>query len=170
FLVINHASNLLANVNDLKRLHDFAKKHDLIMISDIAQTAGNTPIDVSLFDNSIFLFTGHKSLYGPTGTGGIIKNGDFDFKPVFSGGSGIKSFSKTHPSEFPTVFEIGTSNFISQMAFKGSLDFILETGIENINKKCKDLTKRFYDGIKDNEKIKIYSKKPEGDYSAIVSL
>lgn len=170
FLVINHASNLLANVNDLKRLHDFAKKHDLIMISDIAQTAGNTPIDVSLYDNSIFLFTGHKSLYGPTGTGGIIKNGDFDFKPVFSGGSGIKSFSKTHPSEFPTVFEIGTSNFISQMAFKGSLDFILETGVENINKKCKDLTKRFYDGIKDNEKIKIYSKKPEGDYSAIVSL
>lgn len=170
FLVINHASNLLANVNDLKRLHDFSKKHNLIMITDIAQTAGNTPIDVSKYDNSIFLFTGHKSLYGPTGTGGIIKNGNFNFKPVFSGGSGIKSFLKTHPDEFPTVFEIGTSNFISEIAFKGSIDFILNTGVENINKKNKELTKRFYDGIKDNENIKIYSKKPEGDYSSIVSL
>lgn len=170
FLVINHASNLLANINDLDRLSYFCKKHNLIMIVDIAQTAGNTPIDISKYPNSIFLFTGHKSLYGPTGTGGIIINGDFDFSPVFSGGSGIKSFSKSHPSQFPTVFEVGTSNFISQIALKSSIDFILDIGVENINKKLKNLTKKFFDGIKDNEKIKIYSKKPVGDYSAIVSL
>lgn len=170
FLIINHASNVLANVNDLDRLHKFAKDNNLIMIVDIAQTAGNTEIDISKYDNSIFVFTGHKSLYGPTGIGGIIKNGDFDFKDVFSGGSGIKSFDKCHPNEFPTIFEIGTGNFISQIAFNESLKFILETGISNINKKVKSLTKSFYEGICDLENIKIYSKKPEGDFSPIVSF
>lgn len=170
FLVINHASNLLANINDLDKMHDIAKKHGLTMIVDMAQTAGCVDTDLSKYDNSIFIFTGHKSLYGPTGTGGIVKIGDFDFKNVFAGGSGMNSFSKTHPSDFPDIFEVGTSNFIGQMAFEGSLNFLIDVGIDNINNKLYELTKSFYDPIKDIEGIKIYSKKPSKDTSAIVSF
>lgn len=170
FIITNQASNLLGNVNDLDKIYAYAKKYKLIMIIDIAQTAGCLDLDISKYPNSIFVFTGHKSLYGPSGTGGIIKNGDFDFSNVFSGGSGVNSFDKNHPLDFPAVFEVGTSNFISQIAMDASIKFILDEGIDKIHQHLKEITKRFYDGIKDIEGIKIYSKKPEGEYSPIVSI
>lgn len=170
FIVTNHASNLLANLNDLDKIHEIADKYNLVMIIDMAQTAGCVDVDLSKYTNSIFIFTGHKSLYGPSGTGGIIKVGDFDFSNVFAGGSGVNSFDKCHPKDFPAIFEVGTSNFLSQIAMDASLKFLLETGIENINEKIKKLTKRFYEGIENIEGIKIYSKKPEGDFTGIVSF
>lgn len=170
FIVTNHASNILANLNDLDIIHEIADKYNLVMIIDMAQTAGCVDVDLSKYTNSIFIFTGHKSLYGPSGTGGIIKVGDFDFSNVFAGGSGVNSFDKCHPKDFPAIFEVGTSNFLSQIAMDASLNFLLETGIENINEKIKKLTKRFYEGIENIEGIKIYSKKPEGDFTGIVSF
>ena len=170
FIVTNHASNLLANLNDLDKIHELAEKYNLIMIIDMAQTAGCVDVDLSKYTNSIFVFTGHKSLYGPSGTGGIIKVGDFDFSNVFAGGSGVNSFDKCHPKDFPAIFEVGTSNFLSQIAMDASLKFLLEIGIENINEKIKKLTKRFYEGIENIESIKIYSKKPERDFTGIVSF
>lgn len=170
FILTNHASNLLANLNDLDKIHEIADKYNLVMIIDMAQTAGCVDVDLSKYTNSIFVFTGHKSLYGPSGTGGIIKVGDFDFSNVFAGGSGVNSFDKCHPKDFPAIFEVGTSNFLSQIAMDASLKFLLETGIENINEKIKKLTKRFYEGIENIEGIKIYSKKPEGDFTGIVSF
>lgn len=170
FIVSNHASNLLANLNDLDKIHEISDKYNLVMIIDMAQTAGCVDVDLSKYTNSIFVFTGHKSLYGPSGTGGIIKVGDFDFSNVFAGGSGVNSFDKCHPKDFPAIFEVGTSNFLSQIAMDASLKFLLETGIENINEKIKKLTKRFYEGIENIEGIKIYSKKPEGDFTGIVSF
>ena len=170
FIITNHASNLLGNINDLDKIHDFVQKYNLTMIVDIAQTAGCVNMDLSKYPNSIFVFTGHKSLYGPSGTGGIVKVGDFDFSNVFAGGSGTNSFDKCHPKDFPAIFEVGTSNFLSQIAMDASLKFLLETGIENINEKIKRLTKRFYEGIENIEGIKIYSKKPEGDFTGIVSF
>lgn len=170
FIVTNHASNLLANLNDLDKIYYYAKKYNLIMIIDMAQTAGCVDVDLSKYPNSIFVFTGHKSLYGPSGTGGIIKVGDFDFSNVFAGGSGVNSFDKCHPKDFPAIFEVGTSNFLSQIAMDASLNFFLDIGIGNINEKIKKITKRFYNGIKDVEGIKFYSKKPEGEYTGIVSF
>lgn len=170
FIVTNHASNLLANLNDLDKIYYYAKKYNLIMIIDMAQTAGCVDVDLSKYPNSIFVFTGHKSLYGPSGTGGIIKVGDFDFSNVFAGGSGVNSFDKCHPKDFPATFEVGTSNFLSQIAMDASLNFLLDIGIGNINEKIKNITKRFYDGIKDVDGIKFYSKKPVGEYTGIVSF
>lgn len=170
FLVTNSASNLLANVNDLDRIHNFARENNLIMIVDLAQSLGVVDIDISKYDNSLFAFTGHKSLYGPSGTGGIIKNGDFDFKNVFSGGSGVRSFEKDHPSNFPSVFEVGTANFVGQIALGAGIKFVNETGVDSIYKHLANLTQKFYNGIKDIPGIKFYSKNPDGLISPIVSF
>lgn len=158
YLVVNSASNLLGNVNNLDRLYDFAKENKLIMIVDLAQSLGLVDIDIRKYENSLFAFTGHKSLYGLSGTGGLIKNGDFPFKQVLSGGSGINSFAKTMPESFPQVFEPGTPNFIGQIALRAGIDYILDQGIEKINEKALSLAKRFYKGIEDIKNIKFYSK------------
>lgn len=170
YLVVNSASNLLGNVNDLDRLYDFARENDLIMIVDLAQSLGLVDIDIEKYKNSLFAFTGHKSLYGLSGTGGLIKNGSFAFKQVFSGGSGINSFDKSMPASFPQIFEPGTQNFIGQIALKAGIDFILDQGIKKINDKTLSLANRFYKGIEDIKNIKFYSKSWKDLESPIVSI
>lgn len=170
FLVINSASNILGDSKDLDRLYDFARENELIMIVDTAQSLGLIDIDMGKYENSLFAFTGHKSLYGPSGTGGLIKNGDFPFDQVFAGGSGIDSFRETMPPSFPQIFEAGTANFLGQIALKAGVDFILDEGIDKINKKVKDLAKRFYRGIEDISNLKFYSKDPACLKTGLVSF
>lgn len=170
FLVINSASNILGDSKDLDRLYDFARENELIMIVDTAQSLGLIDINMGKYENSLFAFTGHKSLYGPSGTGGLIKNGDFAFDQVFAGGSGIDSFRETMPPAFPQIFEAGTANFLGQIALKEGVDFILDEGIGKINKKVRDLASSFYRGIEDIPSLIFYSKDPSELKTGLVSF
>ena len=166
-VIVNQRSKVTGSTCDLNYVYDLCKKYNLILITDIAQSAGTIPLDISKYKNAIFCFTGHKGLYGPEGTGGIIVNGSFDFKPVFSGGSGIHSFDKEHPSEMPDVFEAGTMNVPSFMGLTAGCLFIKNEGIENINKKLKKLRDNFLQAIKDIPSIKIYGSTEENAGAAV---
>lgn len=170
FLAINSASNILGESKDLDRLYDFAIENELIMIVDTAQSLGLIDIDMGKYENSLFAFTGHKSLYGPSGTGGLIKNGDFAFDQVFAGGSGIDSFRETMPPAFPQIFEAGTANFLGQVALKEGVDFVHNEGIDKINKKVRDLASSFYRGIEDIPSLIFYSKDPAELKTGLVSF
>lgn len=152
-LVITGASNVSGVLTDLDRAYEICKKNNLKLIIDGAQVAGYVPFDIKKYENSIFLFTGHKGLHAPQGTGGFIVNGDFDFRQVFSGGSGFDSFSKTQPHILPDLFEPGTANVHSFAGLKAAIEFLEKNPTENINK----LTKILYDGLKDVKGIKFYS-------------
>lgn len=109
-LIITAASNVSGMITDLDWAYEICKKNKLKLIIDGAQLAGYVPFDISKYDDCIFLFTGHKGLHAPQGTGGFVVNGDFNFRQVFAGGSGFDSFSKTQPKTLPDLFEIGTAN------------------------------------------------------------
>lgn len=155
-LIVNHSSNVTGALCDLDYVYGLCVKHNLILIADIAQSAGTVPLDISKYTNAVFCFTGHKGLYGPQGTGGIIVNGTFDFKPVFSGGSGIRSFDKEHPSEMPDVFEAGTMNVPAFMGLGAGCRYVKEKGVENIHRQLKKLRCSFLQAVKDIPSIKIY--------------
>lgn len=152
-LVITGASNVSGVLTDLDRAYEICKKNNLKLIIDGAQVAGYVPFDIKKYENSIFLFTGHKGLHAPQGTGGFIVNGDFDFRQVFSGGSGFDSFSKTQPHILPDLFEPGTANVHSFAGLKAAIEFLENNPHDDINK----LTKILYEGLKDIEGIKFYS-------------
>lgn len=152
-LVITGASNVSGVLTDLDKAYEICKKNNLKLIIDGAQVAGYVPFDIKKYENSIFLFTGHKGLHAPQGTGGFIVNGDFDFSQVFSGGSGFDSFSKTQPHILPDLFEPGTANVHSFAGLKAAIEFLENNSHDDINK----LTKILYEGIKDIEGIKFYS-------------
>lgn len=154
-VVITHASNVIGNVTDLKRVYEFTKKHGLILIIDGAQGAGATELNLSEFQNTIYCFTGHKCLYGPTGTGGIIARGDFDFTPVFSGGSGFKSFERETPSIFPDVFEYGTVNSSGIAALAKGVEYVLDNDTYSNLKNLKD---HLFSSMETLSGIKIYGK------------
>lgn len=152
-LVITGASNVSGVLTDLDKAYEICKKYNLKLIIDGAQVAGYVPFDIKKYDNSIFLFTGHKGLHAPQGTGGFIVNGDFDFRQVFSGGSGFDSFSKTQPHVLPDLFEPGTANVHSFAGLKAAIEFLEKNSHDDIN----HLTKILYDGLKDIQGIKFYS-------------
>lgn len=109
-VVMCHASNLTGNVYDIESAGEFCHKKGLKFIVDGAQTAGMLPVDIKKAKITALCFTGHKSLYGPQGTGGMCLAENYCPSPLAVGGSGSLSFSLEHPSFLPDSLEAGTQN------------------------------------------------------------
>ena len=155
-IVLTHASNLSGNVTDLAFVSNFAKKHGLLLIVDASQTAGSLPINVVKMGIDILCFTGHKGLFGPQGTGGLYVREDLTLSPLKSGGSGVHSFDRQHPTDMPTALEAGTLNGHGIAGLNAGLDYILSTGVKNIHAKEISLARRFVNGISDISDLKLY--------------
>ena len=155
-IVCTHASNLVGNVLDVKKIGSIAKKHNLIFIVDASQSAGVFNIDMQDMNIDILCFTGHKGLLGPQGTGGLCVREGIDVRPLKVGGSGVNTFSKEQPVEMPTHLEAGTLNGHAIAGLNAALDYLKEEGIDNIQKREEELMFRFYNGIKDIKDIKIF--------------
>ena len=155
-IVCTHASNLVGNVLDVKKIGSIAKKHNLIFIVDASQSAGVFPIDMQDMNIDILCFTGHKGLLGPQGTGGLCVREGIDVRPLKVGGSGVNTFSKEQPVEMPTHLEAGTLNGHAIAGLNAALDYLEKEGISNIQKREEELMFRFYNGIKDIKDIKIF--------------
>ena len=109
-IVLAHASNLTGNSVDIAEVGAFCRERNLFFVVDAAQTAGLFPIDMGAMGIDALCFTGHKSLYGPQGTGGLCLSDRFSPEPLITGGSGSKSFSPTQPEFLPDHLEAGTLN------------------------------------------------------------
>lgn len=155
-IVLTHASNLSGNVTDLAFVSNFAKKHGLLLIVDASQTAGSLPINVVKMGIDILCFTGHKGLFGPQGTGGLYVREGLTLSPLKSGGSGIHSFDRQHPTDMPTALEAGTLNGHGIAGLNAGLDYILSTGVKNIHAKEISLARRFVNGISAISDLKLY--------------
>lgn len=160
-IVITNGSNLTGNYIDLKPIGDIARKHNVLFVVDASQTAGVFPIDVQEMKIDVLCFTGHKGLLGPQGTGGMYVREGLAVRPLKSGGSGVRTFSRTHPAEMPTALEAGTLNGHGIAGLNAALAYLEKEGIDNIRRREQELMRRFYDGVKDIPDVKIY-----GDYSA----
>lgn len=169
-IVCTHASNLTGNMLDLKKIGAVAKAHGLLFIVDASQTAGVFPIDVQELGIDVLCFTGHKSMLGPQGTGGMIVRDGLVIRPLKSGGSGVQTYSKTHPKEMPTALEAGTLNGHGIAGLNAAVDYINREGMDNIREREMMLMRRFYEGIKDIPNIHIYGDMEAEARSPIVSI
>lgn len=169
-IVCTHASNLTGNLTDMERIGEIAKKHGILLVVDASQTAGLIPIDIQKMHIDVLCFTGHKSLYGPQGTGGIYVRSDLEVRPLKRGGSGIETYNKNHPVQMPTALEAGTLNSHGIAGLNAALNYIEETGLEHIFRITKERMRQFYEGIREIPGVDVY-----GDFQAemrapIVSL
>ena len=168
-VVCTNASNLTGTVLDIERIAKTAHSHGALVIVDASQTAGCWPIDMKKMGIDVLCFTGHKGLMGPQGTGGICVKEGIEIRPFKVGGSGVQSYSRTHPSEYPTRLEAGTLNGHGIAGLGAAAKFISETGVENIHAKERSLMLRFYEGVKDIEGVTVYGDFTK-DKTAIVAL
>ncbi len=162
-IVCTHASNLTGDAVDIARVGRFAREHGLLFILDASQTAGVLPIDLAAMGIDVVCFTGHKSLMGPQGTGGLCLREGLEIRPFTVGGTGVQSYSEAQPGEYPTRLEAGTLNGHGLAGLSAALDFLSETGIARIHAHEDALARRFYKAVRDLPGVTVY-----GDFSAPV--
>ncbi len=155
-IICTNGSNLTGNYVDVKRVGEIAKRKGVLFIVDASQTAGVYPIDVQEMNIDILCFTGHKSLLGPQGTGGMCVREGLEVRPLKSGGSGVLTYSKKHPADMPTALEAGTLNGHGIAGLGAAIEYLEKEGIDNIRQKELEHMWKFYHGVKDIPGIKIY--------------
>lgn len=155
-IVIHHASNVTGNVVPIEKIAAIAHRAGALLIVDAAQTAGGIPIDVQAMGIDVLCFTGHKSLLGPQGTGGIYVREGLSVPSLLVGGSGVHSFDKHQPTDMPTALEAGTANGHGIAGLEAAVDFLLETGVETIHAREDALMRRFIAGVREIPLVKLY--------------
>ena len=154
YLVCTHGSNLVGSVTNVEKLYDFCKIHDITFILDVSQTLGSIETLASMAD--ILCFTGHKSLMGPQGTGGIIVSGNHPFRLVKTGGSGGDTFAPHQSMEFPDILEAGTPNTHGLAGLEQGIIYLNKQGIHAVTAHEKKLRSRFCQGISNIDGIYYY--------------
>ncbi len=138
-VIVNHASNVNGCIQPIREIGKICKENGVIFIVDCAQSAGVVPIDIDRDNIDILAFAGHKGLYGPTGTGGMVIADGFDFKkikPLKYGGTGSLSDKIDQPNFLPDRFESGTLNIAGLNGLLAGSEYIQHRngGIEGILK------------------------------------
>ncbi|MEW6441093.1 MAG: aminotransferase class V-fold PLP-dependent enzyme [bacterium] len=167
-IVVNHASNVTGAIAPLEAIGSLSGSLPLLV--DATQTAGLVPLDVEKSNVALLAFTGHKSLYGPTGVGGLYIRPDQDLSPLKTGGTGSLSEEPDQPAFLPDRYESGTLNMLGIAGLKGSLRFLRKTGIDAIRRHERDLLKRLERGLAGRAGFRLYGPSLDSVRTGTVSL
>ncbi|MBI5750037.1 MAG: aminotransferase class V-fold PLP-dependent enzyme [Nitrospinae bacterium] len=169
-IVITHASNVTGTILPIREVGEIAKKKGIAFLLDAAQSAGLLPIDVQKDNIDMLGCTGHKSLFGPQGTGFLYIKDGLDVKPLIEGGTGSNSESDEMPDFFPDKFQAGTLNTPGIAGLGAGIEFIQKEGLKNIRDKEMHLTTKIMNGLKNIKGVKLYGSLNPSDRVAVISF
>jgi len=148
-IALNHASNVCGTIQPVGAIGAVARQNNLLFLVDAAQSGGAVPLDMEAEQIDLLGFTGHKSLYGPMGTGGLILGPRVDpqqFKTLKQGGTGSRSEQELQPDFLPDRYESGTANAVGLAGLGAAVGCLLQVGVSVIREHerslCQDLTER----------------------------
>ncbi len=171
-VVATHASNVTGDVYDVRRMCEAAHAVGAKFVLDAAQTAGSYPLDMAEIGADVVCFTGHKSLLGPQGTGGLCVAEGIEVAPLLEGGSGVRSYDEHQPSFMPERLEAGTLNAHGIAGLAAGIGFI-ETewgGVAAVHERTAGLADAFVAAVADAPGVKIYGRGPACAHGSIVAL
>ena len=169
-VICTHASNVFGFRFPIERICALCHAYGILFCVDSAQSAGVFDIDVGTNQYDFVCMSGHKSLYGPMGTGVLILN-NRNLKPLLYGGTGTESVKKSQPEGLPEKFESGTQNMNGISGLKAGVDFVKNRGIKNIYNYEYKLAKRLFNGLANNRKVITYNKSFDyGKVAPVVSF
>jgi cysteine desulfurase / selenocysteine lyase len=160
-VVMTHGSNVLGSVQEIKPVAEYLSANDIFLIIDGAQTAGHNQIDLTDIPAGAFVFTGHKALFGIPGIGGFFIPEPDAVAITRQGGTGTDSRTLTHPFEMPVRFEAGTPNYPGIASLYAGLRFINSAGLDEIERKGKELCGFFIRELKRIPGITLYNDVPD---------
>jgi len=169
-VIVNHASNVIGTVQPIREIGKLCQERGVIFIVDASQTAGKVPVDMVEQYIDVVAFTGHKSLLGPTGVGGLYVREGVDIRHTRAGGTGVKSAILHHLEEYPYRLEYGTPNLVGIAGLLAGLKWLKCRGVEEIHRQEMNLTQLFVDGLKDIKNITTYCQDDLTDHIGVVSF
>lgn len=169
-IAVVHASNVTGTILPIEEIGQIARNSGVRFLVDAAQTAGYLDIDVAKMNIDLLAFTGHKSLYGPQGTGGLFIRPGLILMPLFQGGTGSKSESLEQPEDMPDRYESGTPNTPGIAGLGAGIRYIKSRGLDRIRTHEQGLLSRLIDGLKQMKKIEIYGLANPSKQVPVVSI
>jgi cysteine desulfurase family protein len=155
-VVVNHASNVIGTIQPIKEIGKYCREEGIPFAIDASQSAGKIPVDIEELNVDVVAFTGHKSLLGPTGIGGLYVREGIEIRHTRAGGTGVRSAVKTHLFEYPYRLEYGTLNVMGVAGIHAGLKWVEKKGLNNIHENEMKLTAMLRDGLKDIEGVILY--------------
>ena len=155
-VVCNHVSNVLGTVQQVAEIGSICEEYGVAFLVDCSQSAGHVPVDMERMKASAIVFTGHKSLYGPTGIGGLILNPNLEIASTRFGGTGVESKSLRHTQSFPYKHEAGTHNLMGIMGLSLAIDNLIQKDVVRLHKEECALARRLYQGLQKIPGIRLY--------------
>lgn len=156
-VAVNHGSNVTGTVQAIRDLGKIVRESGAFFLVDAAQTAGCYPLNVGEDGIDLLAFPGHKSLFGPPGTGGLFVGERVMLSAWREGGTGVDSHSPVQPAEMPFFLEGGTPNSVGIVGLLEGVEFVLREGIDAIRNHEQGLRSRLRDGLEKIPGVKIYS-------------
>lgn len=158
-IALNHASNVVGTVLPVAQVGALCRARGLLLLVDAAQTGGAYPVDVQTEQIDLLAFTGHKSLRGPMGTGGLIIGERVDetqLEPLLQGGTGSRSEHQVQPRFLPDMCESGTPNVVGLAGLEAGVRWVLERGVDSIRAHDVALTQALIDGLQAIAGVTVY--------------
>ena len=165
-VVLNHASNVHGAVQPAAEIGGICRRHGVLFLLDTAQTAGVLPIEMTAWGVDLLAYTGHKSLLGPTGTGGLLVGEDVEIRGTRWGGTGVRSAQLEHPAEFPYRLEAGTPNTAGLAGLAAGLEWLSRPKAGSILAHETALARRFLDGCRTIDRVRLFGPAAEPSVAA----
>ena len=169
-VVMPHGSNTLGTIQPIAEVGRICRDRGIPFVLDVAQTAGMIPIDMEAMCVDVVCFTGHKSLMGPSGIGGMYVREGIEIAPLRYGGTGVRSEHPDHLDEYPWRLECGTMNLLGVAGLHAAQDWIDRQGLEQIEERERKLTRRLLEGVAEIGRVTVYGDTRIEGHLPVVSL
>jgi cysteine desulfurase/selenocysteine lyase len=169
-VIVNHASNVIGTLQPLTAIGRICREHGVAFAIDASQSAGKVPIDIEQSHIDVVAFTGHKSLLGPTGIGGLYVREGIEIRHTRAGGTGVRSAARMHLDEYPYRLEYGTGNVVGIAGLHAGLKWIHARGLDQIHRHEMELARMLRDGLRQLEGVTLYCQDDLTDHIAVVSF
>lgn len=154
--VVSLASNVSGKIIPVAKLAQICKQRGILLICDASQGAGCVPVNVKALGVDVLCFAGHKSLYGPQGTGGALFCCNKEPKCITEGGNGINSADRNMSGLLPERLEAGTLNTPGLCGLAAGIGYISKIGINEIYERNTSLINRLTDNLLNVSGITLY--------------
>ncbi len=169
-VVVNHASNVIGTIQPIEAIGKHCRERGITFAIDASQSAGKIPIDIEKLNIDVVAFTGHKSLLGPTGIGGLYVREGIEIRHTRAGGTGVRSAVKTHLDEYPYRLEYGTMNVLGVAGIHAGLKWVQNQGQEKIYEHEMKLTTMIRDGLSQIEGVTLHCQDNLQDHIGVLSF
>jgi cysteine desulfurase family protein len=169
-VALNHASNVIGTVQPVEQIGRICAERGVHLVVDASQTAGKIPIDVERMHIDVLAFTGHKSLFGPMGIGGMYVRDGVEIRHTRAGGTGVRSAVSAHLDEYPYRMEYGTGNLLGIAGLHAGVEWLTARGMDSVHAHELALTRRLRDGLRAIEGVTLYCQEDLTDHIGVLAF